>query len=200
MHCVKLSITAKLGAPNKAQSQTTSRVFHSSPLPGLTKPRGQPVRISADESAMISGEWPVSWSLASYEDLGDYFKNQFFKADTTKLIASVMSTNLITTTPDATLDSVAIKFERVSGLPVLDTEGRLVGVISKKDLDKPGRTVADVMNASPVAAQATAKVQDAAVLMLKHKIHRIPIVDNNAKCIGMISRTDVFTSLALETF
>jgi CBS-domain-containing membrane protein len=36
---------------------------------------------------------------------------------------------------------------------------------------------------------------DAAALMLKHKVHRIPVVDNEAHVIGMVTRTDIFKAL-----
>lgn len=36
---------------------------------------------------------------------------------------------------------------------------------------------------------------DAAALMLKHKVHRIPVVDSQAQVIGMVTRTDIFTAL-----
>lgn len=36
---------------------------------------------------------------------------------------------------------------------------------------------------------------DAAALMLKHKVHRVPVVDADAQVIGMVTRTDIFTAL-----
>ena len=76
-----------------------------------------------------------------------------------------------------------------------------VGVLSKKDLQRAGNsaTVKDIMSTPPIAAKPTNKVADAACLMLKHKVHRIPIVDDNAKLVGMVTRTDIFTALAQET-
>ena len=47
----------------------------------------------------------------------------------------------------------------------------LVGVLSKKDLSKPGKVVKDVYSSPPVAAKPDNKVADAACLMLKHKVH-----------------------------
>ena len=46
----------------------------------------------------------------------------------------------------------------------------LVGVLSKKDLSKPGKVVRDVYSSPPVAAKPGNKVADAACLMLKHKV------------------------------
>ena len=57
-------------------------------------------------------------------------------------------------------------------MPVVRSESdrTLVGILSKKDLDKQGATVGDIMSTPPVAARPTSTVADAAVLMLKHKV------------------------------
>lgn len=55
------------------------------------------------------------------------------------------------------------------------------------------------MSTPPIAAKPTARVADAACLMLKHKVHRIPIVDKHAKVIGFVTRTDIFEALEAET-
>jgi CBS domain-containing protein len=50
------------------------------------------------------------------------------------------------------------------------------------------------MSREPVACPPTARVADAAGLMLKKKIHRIPIVDPESKVVvGIVTRTDIFT-------
>ena len=61
---------------------------------------------------------------------------------------------------------------QVTGVPVVKSEGdkTLVGVLSKKDLSKPGKLVKDVYSSPPVAAKPENKVADAACLMLKHKV------------------------------
>jgi len=54
------------------------------------------------------------------------------------------------------------------------------------------------MSTPPIAAKASSRVADAACLMLKHKIHRIPVVDKRATVIGIVTRTDIFTALEAE--
>lgn len=182
-----------------------------SPVPGRAMPAFAarraplaPARVAsdaeADTDAMISGEWPVNWSLASYEDLGTFFKNQFFKQDMNKTLGDVMSTKLVYASKDMSLTDAEELMAKsgVSGLPVVDDDGTLVGVLSRRDLAKGGSTVAGAMTAKPIAAQASAKVSAAAVLMLKNKVHRIPIVDGRARCVGIVTRTDIFTALAME--
>lgn len=55
------------------------------------------------------------------------------------------------------------------------------------------------MSTPPIAAKPTARVADAACLMLKHKVHRIPIVSADAKVLGFVTRTDIFEALEAET-
>ena len=61
---------------------------------------------------------------------------------------------------------------QVTGVPVVKSEAdrTLVGVLSKKDLSKPGKFVRDVYSSPPIAARPENKVADAACLMLKHKV------------------------------
>lgn len=156
-----------------------------------------------DSSDSFSGEWPMAWSLASYEDLGEYYEKQVLKEEGMggHFLADVMSTELYTTKPEDEVASLTELFKDHTGLPVLDGEGRLIGVISKRDIqDKPPTTtVAECMSSPPIAAKPSMTVADAACLMLKHKIHRVPIVDKTAKVIGMVTRTDIFTALEAET-
>ena len=91
-----------------------------------------------DKSADLSGEWPVNWSLASYEDVGEFFKNSLFKEDAGNLLKDVMATSVKSVTPDTTLESIGNLFDSISGVPVTKSQSdkTLVGVMSKKDLKK----------------------------------------------------------------
>jgi CBS domain-containing protein len=88
---------------------------------------------------------------------------------------------------------------QVTGVPVVASKGSktLVGVLSRKDVvgkDRAsGATVRDAMSSPPIAARASSRVADAAGLMLKHKVHRIPVVNSRAELIGIVTRTDIFT-------
>lgn len=90
------------------------------------------------QDADLSGEWPVNWSLASYEDVGEFFKNSLFKEDAGNLLKDVMATSVKSVTPDTTLDSIGNLFDNISGVPVTKSQSdkTLVGVMSKKDLKK----------------------------------------------------------------
>jgi CBS domain-containing protein len=50
------------------------------------------------------------------------------------------------------------------------------------------------MSRDPIALPPTARVADAAGLMLRHRCHRVPVVDPATKAVlGLVSRTDIFT-------
>lgn len=88
--------------------------------------------------------------------------------------------------------------KQVTGVPVVEFEGSktLVGVLSRKDvLGSSKKVVADVMSSPPIAAAPTASVQHGAGVMLKKKIHRLPIVNSRAELVGIVTRTDIFTAM-----
>ncbi|CAD7698888.1 unnamed protein product [Ostreobium quekettii] len=139
--------------------------------------------------------------LSARQDLGGYYERQVLKEEGMGgyCLRDVMSTDITTVTPSMALSEVTPLFEKHTGLPVLDEEKRLVGVISRSDVDnRGGETVQDAMSTPPIAAKASNRVADAACLMLKHKIHRIPVVDKRATVIGIVTRTDIFTALEAE--
>jgi CBS domain-containing protein len=163
--------------------------------------RAAAAKAEADEGD-LTGEWPVNWSLASYEDVGEFFQNSLFKdsASPGNSLKDIMSTDLTVVYPDTKIEDLGAIFSKVTGVPVVKSESdlTLVGVLSKKDLSKSGKVVRDICSSPPVAARPENKVADAACLMLKHKVHRIPIVDQQAKLIGIVTRTDIFTALGHE--
>ena len=88
--------------------------------------RGQPARAAQpeqDTDSSLSGEWPVNWSLASYEDVGEFFQQNLFKdqASPGTTLQDVMSTSLKFVTPDERLDSLSTLFNVVSPLTTSQT-------------------------------------------------------------------------------
>ncbi|WIA32713.1 hypothetical protein OEZ86_005899 [Tetradesmus obliquus] len=141
--------------------------------------------------------WPMQWRMPSLEDVSEYFQKNVLKnqAQEGSRLEEVMSRQIICVTEGIALEQLSNTFKKVSGVCVVDDEKRLIGVVSRKDLDREGTTVREVMSSPPVACKADATVRDAAALMLKHKVHRIPVVDSQAQVIGMVTRTDIFTAL-----
>lgn len=113
-----------------------------------------------------------------------------------------MSRIIYTATADQILEEVDHFFLNISGLPVVNKDLKCIGVLSKKDRAKASKglqsTVGEVMTSPPISLSADKTVKDAAVLMLKNKIHRIPIVNEANQVVGIVTRTDIFRALEGE--
>jgi len=128
-------------------------------------------------------------------------------------VADLMTIDPITVVIDATIEDAEDLMRRhhVTGLPVVDDAGRLIGVISQTDilfLDVPevraiirrrahGVRVGEVMSAPPVTIDTGASIQDAAIRMHSQSIHRLVAVDDHGRPVGVISAMD-FVALAAE--
>lgn len=118
-------------------------------------------------------------------------------------LTDVMSRPVQVATPGQRLSEVDDAFffaRQYSGLlPVVDDDGRCVGVISNKDKAKAPNgmesTVAEVMTSPAITLTLYKTVLEAAALMLKEKVHRIPVVNEQQHVIGIVTRSDVFQAL-----
>ena len=112
---------------------------------------------------------------------------------------SGMITDPVTVGPEATLtelDALCAAY-RVSGLPVIDGDRRLVGIITNRDLrfvptvDWATRRVREVMTPMPlVTAPVGIARPDAAALLAKHKVEKLPLVDDAGRLAGLITVKD----------
>ena len=107
-----------------------------------------------------------------------------------------MVTNPITCSPGDTIghvDELCAKF-RVSGLPVVNDEGMLVGICTNRDMrfeSDLSRKVADVMTPMPlIVAQEGVSAEAALNLLSTHKVQKLPIVDSAGKLTGLITVKD----------
>ncbi|KAG0535488.1 hypothetical protein BDA96_04G370400 [Sorghum bicolor] len=97
------------------------------------------LRLELDENpeAIISRVWPENVSLLSYDDLRAYLESQetvqVEDDQHVALLGEAMSTPVLMATADQTLEEVECHFEAVSGLPVVDSSLRCVGVVVKND-------------------------------------------------------------------
>ncbi|KAL5213919.1 hypothetical protein ABZP36_003071 [Zizania latifolia] len=151
---------------------------------------------------ILSGEWPDNFSLLSYDDLRAYLESQIVSTDkmnATSKLGDVMSRPVRVVTADQKLADIDAFFAAQSGLPVVDEEGRCIGVVSKKDKAKASNgvdsTVGEVMSSPAITLTPEKTVLEAAALMLKEKVHRIPVVNEQQQVIGIVTRTDVFQAL-----
>ncbi|GAB3579188.1 IMP dehydrogenase [Amycolatopsis endophytica] len=107
-----------------------------------------------------------------------------------------MVTDPVTCSPDDTLaevDALCARF-RISGLPVTDAAGTLVGIITNRDMRfelDHSRPVSEVMtNENLITAQVGVTADAALGLLRRHKIEKLPIVDGAGKLRGLITVKD----------
>ncbi len=133
-------------------------------------------------------------------------------------VIDLMTTHVLTARPEDPLKSAARTMvdAGVSGLPVIDGAGKLIGIITEADFvtrqvaqeQKRHRrlldvvlnrreevadadTVGEAMTARPAVIYPTASLTEAARVMVAHGVKRLPVVDENGALQGIISRADI---------
>ncbi|MDR0487299.1 MAG: IMP dehydrogenase [Treponema sp.] len=82
----------------------------------------------------------------------------------------------------------------ISGLPVIDSEGKVQGIITNRDLRfcrDDSLPVVDVMTKNPVMVQGEPTPAEAQEKFDKHRIEKLPVVDNEGRLTGLITATDM---------
>lgn len=104
--------------------------------------------------------------------------------------------NPVTIGPEATIGEVrrVMKESGISGIPVVDAEGTLVGILTNRDLrfvKDPQQIVADVMTRELITVSGDISLDDAQDLLQQHKIEKLPVVDTQGKLVGLITIKDI---------
>lgn len=135
-------------------------------------------------------------------------------------VADVMTREVVVVEPDEDFKTCVrlLRSNRISALPVVERDSRrLVGVVSESDLlakererevRRPflgirwegdvaaaGRTAGDVMTSPAICVSSTATIPQAARLMYREAVKRLPVVDARGDVVGVVSRSDL-----LKTF
>ncbi len=123
-------------------------------------------------------------------------QDQAHQVDVVKRSEAGMVSDPVTTTPDATLaevDALCGQY-RISGLPVVDAAGVLVGIVTNRDLrweSDLSRRVGEVMTRMPlVTAPVGVATEEAMRLLREHKIEKLPLVDGHGRLKGLITVKD----------
>ena len=126
-------------------------------------------------------------------------ERQTAEVDIVKRSEAGMVTNPVTTTPYASIQEVdaLCGHYRVSGLPVIDDNGVLVGIVTNRDMrfvlevQRPTTLVKDVMTPMPlITARVGATADEAIALLAQHRIEKLPLVDEHNKLRGLITVKD----------
>ncbi|TFG50938.1 MAG: CBS domain-containing protein [Gemmatimonadales bacterium] len=127
-------------------------------------------------------------------------------------VSEVMRTDVRTVEADASVGETVtlLADEHISGVPVLDRHGKLVGVVSNSDIlealaehnDPEAREsifestpVQDIMSTGPQVIGPQATVKEAAQRMLYLEVHRL-FVEEEGRLLGVVSTTDLVRALA----
>jgi CBS-domain-containing membrane protein len=114
-------------------------------------------------------------------------------------IKDVMTTDVVAARSDSSYREMAalLRAHHVSGLPVVDAEGIIVGVVSETDLltrrATAGRTAAELMTRPAITTSPDEFVSTVARLMSRRKLRRVPVVDDQGRLVGIICRSDVLS-------
>ena len=147
-------------------------------------------------------ESAMAIALAREGGIGILHKNlsiedQCNEVDKVKRSESGMILHPITLVPDQTIgDALEImKKYRVSGIPVIDSKNKLVGILTNRDLRfEPNRKlkVSDLMTKDNlITAPIGTNLEKAEILLQKHKIEKLPVVDKNGILKGLITFKDI---------
>ncbi|MFB4282999.1 MULTISPECIES: IMP dehydrogenase [unclassified Nonomuraea] len=123
-------------------------------------------------------------------------EEQAQQADLVKRSEAGMVTNPVTCSPDDTLADVErlCATYRISGVPVTDMSGTLVGIVTNRDMrfeNDQSRPVREVMTKMPlVTAPVGVSRDDAFALLRKNKIEKLPLVDAEGRLRGLITVKD----------
>lgn len=116
-------------------------------------------------------------------------------------VARVMSTDLQTVTPDTLVEDAAQVMidEDIGSLVVVDDDGHLAGILTTTDFveivsrsaPKAETTVSRYMTTDVTTATAQESIRHVADVMVEGGFHHVPVVDDDAGVIGMISSSDL---------
>jgi IMP dehydrogenase len=160
------------------------------------------LRVPLVSSAMDTvTEARMAIAMARHGGMGVLHRNlpaqeQAAQVEVVKRSEAGMVTDPVTCSPDNTLaevDALCARY-RISGLPVVDADGVLVGIITNRDMRFEvdyDKRVAEVMTKPPlITAQVGVTAEAALGLLRRHKVEKLPIVDGHGKLRGLITVKD----------
>jgi CBS domain-containing protein len=145
-----------------------------------------------DESALLHGRRQDAGAVGLSAIGGvDYMSDR-------RTAGEIMTRDVLTARRDLPTEELAalLAFHNLSGMPVLDTAGAMIGIVSEADvLGKRGAMVGEIMTPEVVAVAQDTPIERIAALMAENKIKRVPVIADGA-LVGMVSRADIVRALA----
>jgi IMP dehydrogenase len=166
--------------------------------------RGIELRIPLLSAAMDTvTESAMAIQMAREGGIGIVHKNvsaerQAAEVDRVKRSESGMILDPITLSRDASLQDAHVLMARfsISGVPIVDGGGRLVGIVTNRDLQFEsdlGQPISAVMTSENlVTVPVGTTLEQAQAILHKHRIEKLPVVDGDGKLKGLITVKDIF--------
>jgi CBS-domain-containing membrane protein len=115
-------------------------------------------------------------------------------------VKEIMTANVVSVRDDTSMREVAQALDRhrISGVPVCDEAGHMVGLISEYDLiAKPdARSAAEAMTRDVISVMEDTSVDEVRYLLVQRRIKRVPVL-RGQKLVGIVSRADLVREIAL---
>ena len=118
-------------------------------------------------------------------------------------VKEIMTKDVITVPPAMPVREVAnlLSERNVSGVPVIDDEGRVLGVVSELDVvGRQGATAADVMSKQVISVTEETDVREVVQLFLNQRVRRVPVLSGEQQLIGIVSRSDLVQPASVSYF
>lgn len=118
-------------------------------------------------------------------------------------VNDIMTREVVTISPEASIrDAIELLLaRRISGLPVTDSNGRLVGILTEfalmalaYDQDVADHTVGDHMTNDVLTVDSSDNVNKVADLCIVHRVRRLPVLEEG-RLVGLVSRREVLESI-----
>ncbi len=147
-------------------------------------------------------EWQMAIAMAREGGIGIIHKNMSIEeqcemVDKVKRSESGMINNPITLYPYQTVGEAIELMQkyRISGIPIIDENRRLVGILTNRDLrfepDLSQKVEHLMTKENLITAKGKVSLEEAEKILQKHKIEKLPVVDKNFKLIGLITFKDI---------
>lgn len=173
----------------KVETQLTATVRLSIPF------------VSAAMDTVTESEMAIA--MAREGGIGMVHKNmpierQAAQVDRVKRSESGMILKPITLTPDRPIGDALGLMEQfsISGVPIVDQDGYLAGIVTNRDLQfetEPGRPIHEVMTQDElVTAPVGTSLEEAERILHRHRIEKLPVVDEEGRLRGLITVKDIF--------
>jgi CBS domain-containing protein len=114
-------------------------------------------------------------------------------------VKDLMATSVTCVKPDTSIEQVArqMKQENIGSVPVCNDRGEALGIITDRDIvirsvsnDNRPKTAKEIMTKNIVSVDPSMDTHQAALLMAKYQVRRLPVIENN-QIVGMLAMADI---------